>query len=104
MAVTGLSEEERKALRKLREMVEKLTKEEYITFRYLWEHISVGEIIAEQELRIQHGIMKPDLMFKRIREKGLMEKGEGCYNLASWLRPLRKKLGSSLERVLSLAA
>ncbi len=94
--------DEAEAIRRLREIVSRLDREELAAFRYLWEHISVGEIIAEQELRVQHGIMKPDLAFKRIREKGLMERGEGCYNLASWLRPLRKKYGASLEKLLGL--
>ena len=96
-----LGPEEVQKLRKLKEIVEKLPRDELIAFKYLWEYISVGEIIAEQELRVQHGVEKPSLAFKRIREKGLMERGEGCYNLASWLRPLRKKLGSNIELILS---
>ena len=96
-----LSPEELRALRKLKEIVERLPRDEAIAFKYLWEYISVGEIIAEQELRVQYGILKPSLAFKKIREKGLMERGEGCYNLASWLRPLRKKLGSNLDLILS---
>ena len=96
-----LSPEEVEKLRKLKEIVEGLSRDEAAAFRYLWEYISVGEIIAEQELRVKFGVEKPSLVFKRIREKGLMERGEGCYNLASWLRPLRKKLGSNLDLILS---
>ncbi len=103
MAAKSLTPSEVEAIRKLRKILETLSRDELIAFRYLWEHISVGEIIAEQELRLQHGVQKPDLAFKKLREKGLMERGEGCYNLPSWLRPLRKKHGSNLERLLTLA-
>ena len=96
-----LTPEELRTLRKLKEIVERLPRDEALAFKYLWEYISVGAIIAEQELRIQYGVAKPALAFNRIREKGLMERGEGCYNLASWLRPLRKKLGSNLDVILS---
>ncbi len=101
MRAARLTADELEKLRKLKEIVEALPRDEAIAFRYLWEFISVGEIIAEQELRAKHGVAKPSLAFKRIREKGLMERGEGCYNLASWLRPLRKKLGSNLDAILA---
>ncbi len=97
-----VSEGEKRVLEKLRSIVEGLSRDEYQAFRYVWEYISVGEIIAEQELRLYKGVQKPDLALKKVREKGLIERGEGCYNLASWLRPLRRKYGSNLERLLSM--
>ncbi len=98
----AISDEERRVVERLKSVVAGLTREEYQAFRYVWEYVSVGEIIAEQELRLYKGVQKPDLALKRVREKGLIERGEGCYNLASWLRPLRKKYGSNLEKLLSM--
>ncbi|WP_338249101.1 PolB1-binding protein PBP2 family protein [Pyrodictium abyssi] len=89
-----LSEEEIKTLYKLREIIVKFNSDELKVFSYVWDNISVGEILFERDLNQIHGVNKPILAAASLREKGVIERGEGCYNLARWLRPLRKKIGS----------
>lgn len=89
-----LAKEDLKTLYKLRELIISLTSEELVVFAYVWDNISVGEILFERDLYRIHRIQKPILVARRLREKGLIERGEGCYNLARWLRPLRKKIQS----------
>ncbi len=88
-----LGEEELEALRRLREVVPRLSPEEYRAFSYIWDNISVGELLFERDMAHIHGIKKPYEVAARLREKGLVERGEGCYNLARWLRRLRIKVG-----------
>lgn len=89
-----LSEEEIKTLYKLREIIVKFNSDELKVFSYVWDNISVGEILFERDLNQIHGVNKPILVAVSLRGKGVIERGEGCYNLARWLRPLRKKIGS----------
>jgi len=91
---TKLTREDLRILYKLREMIISLTGEELTVFAYVWDNISVGEILFERDLYRIHRVQKPILVARRLREKGLIERGEGCYNLARWLRPLRKKIQS----------
>jgi len=89
-----LTKEDLETLYKLREMITNLSSEELTVFSYVWDNISVGEILFERDLYRIHRVQKPILVARRLREKGLIERGEGCYNLARWLRPLRKKIQS----------
>ncbi len=63
----------------------KLSDEERKVLNYFMKHISVGEIIAEKELRLE-GIKDPREVIRKLMEKGLIERGEGCYNLAKNIR------------------
>ncbi len=92
-----LGREELEELRRLKKLLSRLSREELKAFNYVWENISVGEILAEKDLYQHYGIEKPALILRRLREKGLVERGEGCYNLARSLRPLRRKIGGFAE-------
>lgn len=48
--------------------------------KYFKNVISVGEIIAVRELKAL-GIKEPELVIAKLIEMGIIEKGEGCYNL-----------------------
>ncbi len=97
-----LSGEEIEALRKLRDYMVRLSRDELKVFEYVWDNISVGEIVFARDLEQIYGVEKPLLVARSLREKGLIERGEGCYNLARWLRPLRKKIPSfnELKRII----
>lgn len=101
-----LDEEDMEALKKLRALIPGLSREELIAFSYVWDNISVGELLFEKDMAVIHRIEKPYRVAMRLREKGLIERGEGCYNLARWLRRLRMKLGrfEELRRILDQAA
>jgi len=88
-----LSREDVELLYKLRDMIAELTTDELKAFSYVWDNISVGEILYERDLSRIHGVRKPILVAIELRDKGLLERGEGCYNLPRWLRSLRKKIG-----------
>jgi len=94
-----LSHEEIDILKKLKKTIEQLTVEELRAFSYIWDNISVGEILFEREMTTRYGIEKPYLIARSLREKNLIERGEGCYNLAAWLKPLRKKIKYFTELV-----
>jgi len=94
-----LTHEEMDILRKLKKIMEQLTAEELRAFNYIWDNISVGEILFEREMATRYGIEKPYLVARSLREKNLIERGEGCYNLAAWLKPLRKKIKYFTELV-----
>ena len=69
-----------KALRKV-----SLTDEEKLVTYYFVKYISVGEILAEKELKAL-GIKNPLKVIKTLIIKGVLERGEGCYNLAKEIR------------------
>jgi len=48
--------------------------------RYFKSAISVGEILAYKEL-LALGIKSPEIVITKLLEMGIIEKGEGCYNL-----------------------
>jgi len=62
-----------------------LSDEEKKVLNYFIKNISVGEIIAEKELRLE-GIKDPRRVIRMLIEKGLLEHKEGCYNLSKDLR------------------
>jgi hypothetical protein len=84
-------------LYKLRRLIETFDSSEIKAFAFVWDNISVGELLLEQHLATVHKIKRPSQVIQRLREKGVIERGEGCYNLPRWLRRLRKKIGSFAE-------
>ncbi|MCG2888309.1 MAG: hypothetical protein L7H21_06065 [Sulfolobales archaeon] len=48
--------------------------------KYFKSVISVGEILAYKEL-LALGIKRPEIVITKLLEMGVIEKGEGCYNL-----------------------
>jgi len=64
----------------------KLTDEELAVLEYFLKNISVGEIIAMNDLKRLVDVEDPEEILRSLIEKGLIERGEGCYNLASNLR------------------
>jgi len=62
-----------------------LTDEEKLVTYYFVKYISVGEILAERELKAL-GIKNPLKVIKNLILKGVLERGEGCYNLAKDIR------------------
>lgn len=62
-----------------------ITNEEKIVIYYFVKNISVGEILALKELRAL-GVKNPSQLIRRLMVKGILEKGEGCYNLAKNIR------------------
>jgi len=52
---------------------------------YFIRNISVGEILALRELEIL-GVKNPLKVIRTLILKGVLEKGEGCYNLAKDIR------------------
>ena len=52
---------------------------------YFIRNISVGEILALRELEIL-GVKNPTKIIRSLILKGVLEKGEGCYNLAKDIR------------------
>ncbi|EZQ11017.1 MULTISPECIES: hypothetical protein [Acidianus] len=47
---------------------------------YFKTYLSVGEITAIRDLK-GRGIKEPEKVILDLMEKGIIEKGEGCYNL-----------------------
>jgi len=88
-----LSSDEVRSLYRLRDMISRLRTEELYVFMYVWDNISVGEIVMERDLSRIYRVRKPILVAMEMREKGLLERGEGCYNLPRWIRRLRMKIG-----------
>ena len=93
MRQAKLTQDEVKLLYKLRELISRLRTEELHVFMYVWDNISVGEIVFERDLARIYRVRKPILVAMEMREKGLIERGEGCYNLPRWIRRLRLKIG-----------
>ena len=58
----------------------KLTPEERTVVQYFLAHKSVGDLILLRDLELK-GIRKPIRVLESLLEKGLLEKGEGCYSL-----------------------
>lgn len=55
-------------------------KEIEIAIKYFKENISVGELIALRDLKYK-GIRDPERIIAKLIQMGIIEKGEGCYNL-----------------------
>ena len=75
----------------IEELRRRLTGGERIVFEYFVKNISVGEILAEKELKL-YGVEEPLKVIRGLIEKGVLERGEGCFNLSKELREyLRRK-------------
>ncbi len=94
-----LTTEELEAIARLRKIINSLTRDELKVFEYIWDNISVGEIVFIRDLEGLYSVRRPHLVARKLREKGLIERGEGCYNLPHWLRMLRKKVTSFTDLV-----
>ncbi|MCX8195594.1 MAG: hypothetical protein N3F67_00695 [Acidilobaceae archaeon] len=70
---------------KLLERAKELSKEEKAALNYFLENVSVGEIRALKDLKRE--IANPAQAIRKLLSLGLLEEGEGCYNLA---RPIRE--------------
>lgn len=92
----GYSREYDKILKDILSRIKcKLNGEEVKILTYFIKHISVGEILALIDLR-RLGIDDPEFHIRELISKGILERGEGCYNLAKELREevfkIRRKL------------
>jgi len=99
-----LDREDLKVILELREAISRLSTEELRVFSYVWDNISVGEILFERDLSRIYRVNKPVLVAASLREKGMVERGEGCYNLPRRLRRLRMKIGrfDELKKVIEM--
>lgn len=68
-----------------------LTKTELEVLEYFLRNISVGEIIAIKELRLIYKIDDPVPIIEKLIQRGLIERGEGCFNLSRKLLEAIKK-------------
>ncbi len=73
----------------INELYSSLSHDEKKALEYFLTNISVGEIVAVRELEIIEGIKDPQSVLDSLVEKGLLERGSGCYNLS---REARKVL------------
>ncbi len=64
-----------------------LSDEERRVLEYFIKNISVGEIIAEKELKL-FGVDDPLKVIRNLIEKNLIEHGEGCFNLSKEIRKI----------------
>jgi len=78
-----------------------LDEDERKVLSYFIKNVSVGEIIAEKELRLE-GISDPRKVIRKLIDRGLIEHGEGCYNLAKDLREKVFKIRRKRRKVLGL--
>ena len=89
---------ERVDLKLIRKVFRELKGEELQVFLYFLREYSVGNILAFNELK-RKGIVKPERHVKRLVMKGYLEYGEGCINLAEWVRKELSKVRHSGETV-----
>lgn len=87
---------------RLAELVRGLSRDERVALVYFLENVSVGEILAVRELRAKYGLRDAERVLGSLIAKGLLERGEGCYNLAPDLRKAatREEAKSELWRLL----
>ncbi|MEZ0290571.1 MAG: hypothetical protein ABWJ42_05725 [Sulfolobales archaeon] len=67
-----------------------LSKSELEVLEYFLRYLSVGEIIALKEIRLLYKIEEPEQIIDKLIKKGLIERGEGCFNLSRRLREVLK--------------
>ncbi len=70
----------------------KLKGAERVVFNYFMEMVSVGEIRAVKEL-VRKGVDNPVEVIEKLVDKGILERGYDCYNLAAPLRAYRARRG-----------
>lgn len=74
--------------KEIEEARSQLSDDERKVFDYFLYHISVGEIIALRELKHRYGVEDPLGIIVKLIDKGYIERGEGCYNLAKRFREI----------------
>lgn len=76
-------------------LLKSLGEEERRVLNYFLNNISVGEIVATRELKVLEKIGNPEEVIDKLVEKGLLERGTGCVNLAKEIREdvYRKRAG-----------
>ena len=74
--------------KEIEEVRMKLRGDERKVFDYFLYHVSVGEIIALRELKLRYGVEDPLGVIVKLIDKGYIERGEGCYNLAKRYREI----------------
>ncbi len=77
----------------LKSLFPDLNEDELKALNYFITNISVGEIVAVRELEALEGIRDARRVIETLVEKGLLERGEGCFNLPRSLREKLKELG-----------
>lgn len=82
---------------KFKEILNSLTKEESLTLNYFIRYRSVGELIALKELKALYGIQEPSKVINKLVYRGLIERGIGCYSIASNLLKVLKECKSTLK-------
>lgn len=73
----------------LQKIINELSDDEKRVLEYFIQNISVGTIISLRELKALYKIVDPKIVIRNLIDKGLLEQGYGCYNLA---KPLREAL------------
>lgn len=72
-----------------------LSKNELEVLEYFLRNLSVGEIVAIKELRLLYKIEDPEQIIGKLIRLGLIERGEGCFNLSKNLREILKSRSQS---------
>jgi len=70
----------------LLQKIEKLNDIEKEVMKYFVSNVSVGDIRATLDLKAK-GIDEPEKIMAKLVKEGLLEKGDGCFNLTEKLRP-----------------
>lgn len=73
------------ALEFSKEVISRLDKEEQRAFLFFLRNISVGSLVAEDELGREEGISDVSRVISSLVEKGLLERKRHNYNLAPWI-------------------
>lgn len=81
--------------KKLLNIIKELSEEERKVLRYFIQNISVGNIISIRELKALYKVQDPKAVIRSLIDKGLLEQGYGCFNLA---KPLREALFIALTK------
>ncbi len=76
----------------LRDKIRTLSDEERRVFEYFLSNISVGTIIALRELTTLYRVRNARDVLRSLVEKGLLERGSGCYSLSPRIRDLLFKV------------
>jgi len=66
----------------IKKIIRTLSKEEVVVLNYFIRNRSVGELLALRELRGLYGIREPMKIINKLVDKGLLERGIGCYNIS----------------------
>ncbi len=87
----------------LKQALRELDNEELNALAYFLEEISVGELAAENDLRM-YGVKEPFNVISRLISKEYIEKGDGCYTLHPRLRQALLAESDGEEDLLSIGS